>query len=173
MTSQRRFCLYERTNQNQSDTPSQEALFCQKDSQIQNFRPEIFKNFFPFALSCEIFYFHLLKFPRPEQKIPRRYFIPESLADLSQTERQSGMKRIHHIFEIDKHSLRSFRPKIRNGTFVLHRTDIGLEHHIKMFFFRNFSAAIRTFIAKQMIRSKFFMAILTLNERVGKAGNMA
>src|SRR3989344_7597153 len=79
---------------------------------FQNFRPEIFKNFFPFALSREILYFHLFKFSRPEQKIPRRYFIPKSLADLRESERQARMKRIHNVFEIHKHSLRSFRAKI-------------------------------------------------------------
>src|SRR3989338_1295846 len=73
---------------------------------FQNFRPEIFKNFFPFALSCEILYFHLLKFPRAKKKIPRRYFVPESFANLSQTKRQFRMERIHHILEIHKHSLR-------------------------------------------------------------------
>src|SRR3989338_8142250 len=57
---------------------------------FQNFRPKIFKNFFQPTFSREIFYFHLLKFPRAKEKIPRGNFVPKSLADLRESEWQTG-----------------------------------------------------------------------------------
>src|SRR3989338_3351440 len=136
------------------------------------FLSPIFKLFLPFFFFFgrlyKIFYFHLFKFSRPKHEVLRRNLVAKSFAYLRHAKRKFRMKRIYDIFEVYKHALSSFRPQINFAGGIIHRTGVGFKHHIKMFFLRELSAAIWTFIARQMIRPKSFMAFFTLHQWVVK-----
>ena len=75
---------------------------------------------------------HLLELTRTEGKVSGCDFIPERLADLSDSERNFLSGRTLHVLEIDKNALRGFRTEINGILRVLRNALERLEHQVKL-----------------------------------------
>mmetsp|Transcript_23252 Transcript_23252/g.35247 ORF Transcript_23252/g.35247 Transcript_23252/m.35247 type:complete len:240 (+) Transcript_23252:255-974(+) len=80
----------------------------------------------------EIFNLHLFKFPTTKDEVTRSNFITECLANLSNSKWQLLTTGSNNVFVIDENSLRSFGTEVGYRGSILHRTDVGLEHEIKV-----------------------------------------
>mmetsp|Transcript_666 Transcript_666/g.1062 ORF Transcript_666/g.1062 Transcript_666/m.1062 type:complete len:203 (-) Transcript_666:724-1332(-) len=80
----------------------------------------------------EIFNLHLFKFPTTKDEVTRSNFITECLANLSNSKWQLLTTGSNNVFVIDENSLRSFGTEVGYRGSILHRTNIGLEHEIKV-----------------------------------------
>ena len=75
---------------------------------------------------------HLFELTRTEGKVSGCDFIPERLADLSDSERNFLSGRTLHVLEIDKNALRGFRTEINGILRVLRNALERLEHQVKL-----------------------------------------
>src|SRR5215831_2013108 len=80
----------------------------------------------------EVFNLHLLEFPRPEYKIPRRDLIAKRLADLSYSKRQFLVRRIQHVLEIYEYSLGCLGPQVSQAGLVLDRPNGSPKHQVEL-----------------------------------------
>jgi hypothetical protein len=118
----------------------------------------------------EELHLHLFELAIAENKIPHDDFVAKRFPDLRDTERDLFSHRLLDIIEIDKDALCCLRTKIRNRRVVLDRTDARFEQHIELARLGHRAAlpAVRAGIAFELIRAKTMMAILALDQRIGK-----
>ncbi len=93
---------------------------------------QLLKLLLPFLWPHKILNLHLTTFAIAQNKVTRRNLVSERLPLLRNPERQVRINRIDDILIIRENPLRSLRPEIRNRRIVHYRTDMSLEHHIKL-----------------------------------------
>ena len=84
------------------------------------------------ARLAEEFKFHLLKLPHPEDEVARSDLVSERLSHLRDTERYLFTRCPLNVLEIDKYTLRRFRPHIDLGLGVLGDALECLEHQVEL-----------------------------------------
>ena len=81
---------------------------------------------------AEEFHLHLFKLTRTENEVTRCNFVAEAFSNLSDTEREFDSRTIHHILEVNKHTLRGFGAQERSVSLTTQRTEGRLEHQVEL-----------------------------------------
>src|SRR5262249_18200890 len=124
---------------------------------------------------AEEFDLHLLEFPRPEREIARRDLIAKTLADLGDSKGNMHPTRVADVLEIEKDTLRRFRPQERRIVLGSHGADDGLEHQIEFSGLRELTFFIltrmtarlqRTRAGGEVIRAEAALALATVHHHV-------
>ena len=84
------------------------------------------------AWVAEKLHLHLLELASAKGEVSRRDFIAETLALLRDAERHFHATAIHHVAEVDEHTLRRLRPEERRAVIATHGADVRLEHQVKL-----------------------------------------
>src|SRR5215218_4923484 len=80
----------------------------------------------------EELHLHLLELAGSEDEVSRRDLVAERLADLTDTKRGLLPAGRDDVGEVDKNALGGLWTKIVQPRIVIHRTEIGLEHHVEV-----------------------------------------
>ena len=91
----------------------------------------IFQELHPLLRATKVFQFHLLEFARAKGEIARVNFVAKGLSDLGDTKRQFFAGNFKHVLELNKNSLRGFRPKIGHARVIFRRAHVGFEHQVE------------------------------------------
>ena len=112
---------------------------------------------------------HLLEFSRAKNEVAGRYLVAKRAADLRDAKRQLAICAVENVFEVDEHTLRSFRSQISQARFILNRTDRRSEHEIELARLREVRrSALGTLSTFDLVRAKPRLTLAAINERVGE-----
>ena len=80
----------------------------------------------------EELHLHLLELAGAEDEVLGRYLVSERLAYLGDAERDLHPAALVDVLEIHVYPLSGLRSEEDDGSAVLHRTDVGLEHEVEL-----------------------------------------
>ena len=121
----------------------------------------------------EILDLHGFELPGAEDEVAGGDLVSESLAYLSDAEREPLACCGVNVVEVDEDALRGFGTQVRLGCLLLDRPDERLEHEVELSGLGKLAAAVRARGTLQVVFSEAVVARLALDERVGEAGDMA
>src|SRR5690606_21717745 len=119
----------------------------------------------------EELHLHLLELAGAEDEIAGRDLVAEGLPDLPDPERRFLAGGGQHVGEVDEDALRGLRTQVVQTLLALHRTEVGLEHHVEFTRFSELAtrAAVRTRDLGQVVLGDLLASALgvLLSELIG------